>query len=268
MCKKLILAGAAVLLVGGLVFGGKIMPYAQTAIEQVRETAEEAVPIEFQIESARNQLEQIRPEIHDMVHQIAKEKAEIKQLHAELDRSSDTLEQSREEMMTLRQHLDSGDQVYVAINGNAYTNDRVEEDLRHRFSVYQTNEATRDKQMQILELREQALTAALEQLDQAKAMERELQVQIENLNARNAMVQVAEQASNLDLDDSQLARTREMLDDISVRLDTREELLNMAPEYFGQIPVSEDSIPTEGDIASEIDAYFGVDASADDFVNN
>ena len=268
MCKKLILAGAAVLLVGGLVFGGKILPYAQTAIEQVQDAAGEAVPIEFQIESARTQLENIRPEIHDMVHQIAKEKAEIRRLHTELERQNESLERSREEMLTLRRHLDTGDEVYVAVNGNAYTNQRVEEDLRHRLSVYQTNEATRDKQTQILELREQALVAALEQLDQAKAMERELQVQIENLNARNAMVQVAEQASNLDLDDSQLARTREMLDDISVRLDTREELLNMAPEYFGQIPVSEDSIPTQGDIASEIDAYFGAEASADDFVNN
>ena len=57
--------------------------------------------------------------------------------------------------------------------------------------------------------------------------QRELEVQIENLTARQRMVEVAKTASQIEIDDSQLARTRKMIDDISARIDTEEEMLSL-----------------------------------------
>lgn len=256
MCKKATLAIAAVLIVGGLLFGGKIVPYAKTAFQKAQSAASESMPIDFQIDAARTQLDAIGPEIKNMVHQIAKEKAQLKRLEADLARQDAQLEKSYDQMMTLRQHLQTGEQVYVATNGQAYGSDRVKEDLRHRFTMYQTAEKTRDKSAQILDLRKDALQNALVALDQAQAQQRELEVQIENLVARQRMVEVASQASELDIDNSQIARTREMIDDIAARIDTQEEMLSLAPKYFGQIPVEEGQIATDGDILQEMDAYF------------
>lgn len=255
MCKKAIIAGAALLLIGAVVFGGRLVPYAQTAYDGVVDSVNSSVPIDFQIKTARKQLEKIDPEIRDMVYQIAKEKAQIKGLERQMAKDESMLKRQYDEMMTLRGHLQSGEEVYVATNGQAFANTRVEEDLRHRFSVYQTAEKTHQKSAQILEIRQQALATALTKLDNAKSLQRELEVQIENLTARERMVDVAKAASSINLDDSKLSVTQEMINDIGAKLDAEEEMLNMAPEYLGSIPVSGE-VTDNGNILDDMDEYF------------
>lgn len=257
MCKKATLAILGVLLVGGLLFGSNFIPYVQTTFQRVKSHAQDAIPMDVQLDTARTQLLKIDPEIKNMVWQIAKEKAQINRLSGDLDRQTETLTKRYDEMMTLREHISSGAEVYVATNGKAYTNERVKEDLRHRLSIYQTAEKTKEKSVQILELRRSALEGALVKLDEAQAQQRELEVQIENLTARQRMVEVAKTASQIDIDDSQLSKTRKMIDDISARIDTEEEMLSLVPKYFGQIPVNSDEIlSADSDVLQEFDAYF------------
>ncbi|MFN5319848.1 MAG: hypothetical protein ACK493_15105 [Planctomycetota bacterium] len=262
MLKKATFMGLGLLLVGGLLFGSRIGPYAQTAVKKIRNTAEQSVPLTFQIDAARDQLKKIEPEIKNMVWQIAKEKAEIKRLEREVETQNASLTKKHEELLTLRNHLKSGETVYVATNGKAYTNARVEEDLRHRFSMYQTAEKTVDKSEQILDLRRKSLEQALAKLEQAQVHQRELEIELENLNARQRMVDVAKTASSINIDDSQLARTKSLIDEISAKIDAEEEMLNLAPKYLGEIPVSEGDVSADGDIAAEIDAYFSEGAEA------
>ena len=260
MLKKAAFFGLGLMLVGGLLFGSRIGPYAQTAFKKIRSSAEQSVPLTFQIDAARDQLKKIEPEIKNMVWQIAKEKSEIKRLEREVQAQSANLGKKHEELLTLRNHLKSGETVYVATNGKAYTNARVEEDLRHRFSMFQTAEKTKEKSEQILDLRRKSLEQALAKLEQAQVHQRELEIDLENLNARQRMVSVAKTASNISIDDSQLARTKSMIDEISAKIDAEEEMLNLAPKYLGEIPVSEGDVSAHGDIAAEIDAYFGEDS--------
>ena len=267
MLKKATFWGLGLLLVGGLLFGSRVVPYAQTAFKKIRTTAEQSVPLTFQIDAARDQLKKIEPEIKNMVWQIAKEKADMKRLERDLEGQASTLTKRHDELMTLRNHLKSGETVYVATNGKAYTNTRVEEDLRHRFSVYQTAEQTKEKSDQVLELRQKSLEQALSKLEQAQATQRELEIQIENLTARERMVDVARTASSINIDDSQLARTKSMIDEISARIDAEEEMLNLAPKYLGEIPVSQEDVSAQGNIAEEIDTYFAA-PSDPRFVNN
>ncbi|MEM9940683.1 MAG: hypothetical protein AAF939_03760 [Planctomycetota bacterium] len=263
MCKKLTLGVLGFALLGGLLFGGKVIPYAQTAFRNVRAKAQESVPVQYQIDAAKIQLEKIGPEIKDMVWQIAKEKAAIKKLGSDLKKDQGHLEASYAEMMTLREHVQSGDKFYVATNGRAYNKSRVEEDLRHRFELYQTAEKTIQKKAEILEIRQKSLNSAFAKLDQAKAQKRELEVQIENLSARNRMNEVVATASQINIDNSELSATREMLEDIDALVSAKEELLNIAPKYYGQIPVNAETTQHDTDILSEIDAYFDTKSNSD-----
>lgn len=263
MCKKATLGVLGLLLVGGLLFGGKVIPYVQTAFHKVKASAQDSVPVSFQIDAAKAQLAKIDPEIKQMVWQIAKEKAQVKKLAAQLERQEKTLETQYEEMMTLREHVGSGDKFYVGTNGKAYTNERVEEDLRHRFTMYQTAEKTREKSAEILQLRENSLDSALAQLDEAKSQQRELEIQIENLMARNRMNEVVATASQINIDNSQLSKTRQMLEDIDARLAAEEEMLNLIPKYTGQIPVSPETYSADSNILDEMDAYFDKSDSKD-----
>ena len=258
--KRLTVGALGVALVGGLLFGSNLIPYAQTAFSNVRATAQDSVSVPFQIDAAKGQLAKIGPEIKNMVHQIAKEQVQINRLKNDLKLQENRLEASYDEMMTLRSHIESGDKFYVATNGKAYNSSRVEEDLRHRFKIYQTAEKTKEKQSEVLSIRQKALKAAVAKLDEAKSQQRELEVQIEHLVARNRMNEVVETASQINIDNSQLAKTREMLDNLDARISADEEVLNIAPKYYGQIPVNVDSLDDDSDILSDMDDYFGGDA--------
>lgn len=256
MCKKFTYGTVAVLLVGALLYGSNTVGYVQTAFNQMRNRANDAVPIAFQIDAAKGQLGKIEPEIKDMVWQIAKEKAQVKKLAAQVAQQNTELEKQYDEMMALRQHVSSGDKFYVGTNGKAYTSDRVKEDLAHRFKMYQTAEKTSQKSQEILRLRENSLDSAMAKLEEAKAQKRELEVQIENLAARHKMNEVVITASQINIDSSQLSKARQMLEDIDARLSAEEEMLNLIPHYTGQIPVSGEETENVEDVIDSIDAYF------------
>lgn len=80
MCKKAIIAGAGLLLIGAVVFGGRLVPYAQTAYDSVAESINDSVPLDFQIKAAKKQLSKINPEIKDMVYQSPRKKPKSKAL--------------------------------------------------------------------------------------------------------------------------------------------------------------------------------------------
>lgn len=255
--KKYVLGVAGLGLLASLLFGGKGIAYLQTAYDNATSAIDNQVPISFQIDAAKKQLDSIGPEIDDMNLQIAKENVSIKKLESSIERQQDALETSRREMLTLRTHVDSGDEFYVAANSKAYGTERVMEELRTRLATHKTGVATLEKDQKVLELRERALDAALERLAEARSQKTELSLQIEHLSAQNRMNEVVRTASKLDeLDNSQLARTRGMIEDISARLETEQEMMSMMPTQYGQIPVSADSSIAEADVLEAMDEFF------------
>ena len=264
MLKKITLGVVAVALLAGLAFGGKLIPYSQTAYSKFRDVANDSVPVSFQLDAARQQLQAIGPEIKSMVHEVAKEKVQINKLLVDLKQHRQMLDFSKKEMLALRNHLVSGDEFYVAVNNKKFDNKRVEEDLQHRFSIYKTAEATFEKKQEIITIREKSLGNALVMLEQAKVQRQELEVQIENLSARNRMNEVIAMASELDVDTRQLAKAREMLSDLDATISADEEYLNIMPGFRGQIPVSADSVLPTTDVLKEMDEYFGEGSKANE----
>jgi len=264
MFKKITFGVLAVALLAGLAFGGRLIPYSQTAYNKIRDAANDSVPVSFQLDAARQQLKAIGPEIKSMVHEVAKEKVQINKLLVDLKQHQKMLDSSKTEMLALRSHLESGKEFYVAINNKKFDNSRVEEDLQHRFSIYKTAEATFEKKQEIVNIREKSLSNALAKLEQAKVQQQELEVQIENLSARNRMNEVIATANELDVDTSQLSKAREMLSDLDATISADEEYLNIMPSFRGQIPVSADSVLPATDVLEEMDAYFGKNSKVDE----
>ncbi len=81
-----------------------------------------------------------------------------------------------------------------------------------------------------------------------------LEVEVENLQARLTMVQVAETSSKLTINDSQLSKTRQLLDDIASRIDVAEKMIHSEGAIDGGIQVEE---VESTDLVSQIADYFG-----------
>ena len=91
-----------------------------------------------------------------------------------------------------------------------------------------------DQLKHVMRARTNGLSAAREKLEHMLAAKRQLAVDIENLEARLKMIEVAQTTSQFNFDDSQLARTRELIGEIGTRLDVTEKMMN----HHQRIPLS------------------------------
>ena len=82
-----------------------------------------------------------------------------------------------------------------------------------------------------------SLAAARQKLEGMLAQKRQLQVEVENLEARNQMVAAAQTTSNYQFDDSQLGRVKELVQNLKTRLEVSEKLVNAESEFQGEIPL-------------------------------
>ncbi len=261
MLKKSLLLGGALVLLLGLFFGRDACSYLTTSAGWVKDSVKANVPVEFQIERARQMIKDLDPEIRRNMHLIAKEEVEIEKLAQQVDAQEAALAKARTEILRLKRDLETGDSAFYYAS-RRYTKDQVKHDLASRFERYQVNEATLEKNQKILNIRQQKLDAARQGLEEMLAAKRELEVQVENLEAELEMLKVAKTASNFNFDDSQLARTKALIEGIRTRLDVEAKLVNQV-ETAGQIPL--DDVDSNEEITDRISKYFG-ESDAESYV--
>ncbi|MEQ8788258.1 MAG: hypothetical protein RIC55_18260 [Pirellulaceae bacterium] len=255
MLKKGLIVGAGLLLLLGL-FG---VPYTRshlmTAWEQGKEFVNEAESIRSQLNRAEYLIKDITPEIHRCEHLVAKNDVDIEHRREELAKVNERLVQQKADIDRLNEHLEGGGGTFY-VGTDSYTEGRVRQDLRLRFEKYKTSEATRDKLDMILTAREKALNAAREKLGEMRAAKSQLEVQVANLEARLEMVEVAQTASNINIDDSHLAQTKEFVESIKTRIDVAEKMVNADTSFGDLIPLEKEDEEADSDISKEIAEYF------------
>jgi len=259
MLKKSLLVGGAVVLLLSLFFGRDACSYLTTSSRWVQDTVTTNVPIDFQINRARDMIKALDPEIKQNMHLIAKEEVEIEKLAKQVDEQEAALTQSRQDILRLKKDLETGDTSFYYAS-HRYTADQVKSDLEGRFDRFKVNEATLDKNQKILSIRQQKLDSARQRLEEMLTAKRELEVQVENLEAELEMLKVAKTASDFNFDDSQLARTKELIEDIRTRIDVESKLMNEV-ETAGQIQLEDEATDTT-DITDRVSQYFGDEAES------
>lgn len=250
MLKKTIVLSAAVLLLG-LLFGRS---HVCTAVGMAKQAVKDNVPVQFEIKRAREMIRGLIPEIEKNLHRIAREETEVAKLEKQVAKTEDQLAKDRDGILRLKKDLDSDTEVFVYCGRN-YSAKQVKEDLTHRFDQFKTKEVTTDNLRKILAARQTSLTAAREKLEGMLAAKRTLEVDVENLEARLKMVEVAQTTSDFNFDDSQLSRTKELLSEIGDRIEVAERLVNADTNFHDRIPL--DDPASDRDINKEVANYFG-----------
>ena len=185
-------------------------------------------------------IEDLQPEIAKNAKQIAREKIEVAKLEKQVAQVDESLSKNQSDIERLSADLRNGDKAYTYA-GKTYTSAVVKEDLANRFDRFKTRRETAEKLRQMLTAREASLQSAADRLDAMLASKSQLEVEIENLQARIGALRVTQTSSELSLDDSHLSRTRQLLDEIATRIDVEEETVAVDTEYFGEIDLEETS---------------------------
>ncbi len=252
MIRKLLFAGGAATLLSTVALGVPLWSYARTGTQWFTESAGDLVPLEWELKRARQMITDLKPEIEGNAKRIAREKVQVARLEKQLAETTERLAESESHIRRLAEDLSDEHEAYQYA-GKTYTSAQVQSDLGNRFKRFKTRQETAKKLEQMLAARQASLRAAHERMDAMMGAKGQLEVEVENLQARLASLRVAQTASKLNLDDSQLARTRELLGEIATRIDVEEETMSLDVEYFGEIDLDATS---DEELLDEVSGYF------------
>lgn len=252
MFKKLLVGGVATALLAGFVVGTGAWSHVRTAGGWIAQSAEDAMPLEWEIKRARQMISDLEPEIAVNAKRIALEKIKVAKLEKEVTGANERLADSRRDINRLKQDLEAGNDYYT-YKGKTFTSAQVGDELARRFKAFKTSNETADSLDKMLSARMETLRAAGERMEAMMSAKHQLEIEIENLEAQLAAVRAAQTSSELALDDSALSRTRDLLDSISARIDVEREMTKVDSQYFGGIDLDGEE---SGDILDEITTYF------------
>jgi predicted nucleic acid-binding Zn-ribbon protein len=253
MLKKLVIVGLGGVGVVALL-GTGLGSYVSTAYRRTASTVKESVPMEFQIDRARNMVKDLEPEIRRSMHVIAKEEVEVAALNERITTAEEKSGKDKTEILRLQADLETGNRKFHYAS-RTYTSGEVRDDLARRFNRFKTADATLDSLRQMRDARSRNLDAAREKLTAMISAQRQLQVEVENLEAKLKLVQVAEASSDFQFDDSQLARCKELMTDIRTRLDVAAKLASADTTFQDEIPLDEAGAE---DVTEQVTEYFGL----------
>jgi Sec7-like guanine-nucleotide exchange factor len=239
-------------LLGGMLFGKDIISYAKSSAKGVRAAVKDSVPIEFELRRARDLLEEIIPEMQANIRVIAQEEVEVAALKGEIAKQTEALGDEQSKIKTLRVALEQPRAQY-AFAGRSYSHDEVKHDLAARFERFKESEVVLASKVKVLQARERSLDAAREQLAKTAGQKRILESKIEALTGQYRLVKAASTGTQFQMDNSKLAQTEKLIEQIQKRLDVAERVLAAESKFVESIPV--DTV-VESDLMAQVDEYF------------
>ncbi len=251
MCKKIVMAATGLCLVLGLFFGRDAASYVSTSVGWVKDSVKESVPPEFELERARRMVKELVPDIRKNMHVIAQEEVEVARLEREISATETALVKDKSDLSRLSGDLKT-QPVSFNYGGREYSEEQVKRDLKARFDRYRTKEATLESLKEIHEARLTSLQAAQNKLAGMQTAKRQLEVDLQNLEAKLKMVEAAQTTCDYNFDDSRLSRCKELVSDLRTRLDVAQRLVDAEGTEIGEIPLDE---TVSGDIVAEVDDY-------------
>jgi chromosome segregation ATPase len=254
MIKKTLITVLGLGLLVGFVFGRDAFSYLATSYSRMTGAVKDSVPIEFQIDRAREMVGNLEPEIRHAMHVIAKEEVELTNLQQQIGVGESRAEKSKGEILHLQADLQDGKNVY-RYAGRSYSAEQVREDLARRFNRHKVADDTLVSLKGMRDAREKNLDAARQKLTAMISARQRLAVDIENLEAKRKLVEVAQASSDYVFDDSQLARAKELITDIRTRLDVAAKLASADVGVEVEIPLDEE---TTADVTDQVAEYFGL----------
>ena len=264
MIKQAIYGAAALGALATFVFGRDVASYVRTWGNSVRQTVKREVPIDFEVARARELVENLLPEIRNCMHVIAEQEVDVEQLTVELARREGDVTTQKDVVLSRQADLKSG-QASFTFASLTYSADQVRNDLAKRFDRFKVCEETLKKEKQVLDARQKALHANRDKLDHMLAAKTDLELQIEQLEARLKAVQAAETVSTVSIDDSELTRAKKLIRELNKQLDVREKVMASDGKLTDLIP-AEPKPAAPKDLDAQIEAHFGPKAESQKIV--
>jgi hypothetical protein len=238
-------------------FGTSAPSYFWTALHRGRDTVQNAVGIQFQIDRARAEIASLEPARHNNIENLARAEEDVKTLDREIMAIRANLGSEKKILTALRESLNTGD---FKLAGNVtYTADEVMADMKQRLDHYKlTSELLKEKE-ETLKAKQKAVLAGARQLTQIEATKRALETKLASIEARLKMIETTKESNDFNFDDGALSRAKASIADLERRLNVMARTAELEGQFAGStIPVI---VEPSRDVLKEKEAEFGPPAS-------
>jgi len=251
--KRIVLGGALVVGAGVLLMGTGFGSYVRSSGKMLRSAFKESfIPVELEIQRARDSLEDLIPEMQANLRLVAAEEVEVASLEKEIQRERESIKSQGDKVQTLRGTLKTEMACYN-VGGREYPRSELIEDMARRFEQLRTAEMFLKGKEELLKNRRRSLDAAIQKLDKTRMARIELASQIESLEAEFRLVQAQSSGSEFRLDETKLARTQKVIGDLRKRLEVAQRVLAREARFVDLIPME---TVNESATLQKVDSYF------------
>ena len=245
-----IAVGAGIVLVLGV---STTVSYLKGSRKAVVDVVRDLTPIELDIKRLEAEIDGLVPQIRAGRQVVAEMEVSLKQQEEELQELRQNQEKARQEMQALRDLLEKEQDRYT-IAGREYSRQEVEADLNRRLDRYQETETTIKTREALLTQQKEGLATAQRKLTQLVGQKDRLVTQAEGLKQRLAAVRMSQRTSQVQVDQSALARAEELAKQIDRRIAVLSKTIQMEESESEGIPVN---LETTRPATERFDELFG-----------
>jgi chromosome segregation ATPase len=254
MAKKGLLGLA--LAAGGLylAFGTHAPSYVRTAFHKVRNHAKDSVPIQFDIDRAKEEIALLEPAILDSRQELARAEVEVEHLQREIADVEKNLTVEKTAMLTVREKLTKGDLRLASNSPVRLTEEEVKADLAGRLDHYNNVKTILETKRTTLKAQEQSVQGFRQKLADMANQKRALATRVDQIQAKLKAIEATQVKNEFTFDDSALSQAKATVADLEKRL----EIKSRVAEMEGRYPADNLTPMIEGrDVLKEFDSEFG-----------
>jgi phage shock protein A len=252
MMKKGVVGAALGAGILALAFGTSAPSYVKTAFHKARTSVKGSVPVEFEIDRARNEIAALKPAIDEAIEAVVKAEFEVGRLEKEIVATREELNREGQDLQALNDHLKKGD--LHLTGGAAYSEKDLKSLTAQKLDHYKLVKSTLANKQETLVIRQKNVTSARKGLDALKTAKRDLSTRLEGIQARLNQINATRSASEFVYDDSAVGRAKQTVSDLEVKLEQMARIDELKGEFADRGTVS--PVDPTRDVSREIDAEF------------
>ena len=196
-----------------LVFGTSAPSYVKTAFHKVRQNVKESVDPQFEIDRARQDIENLKPMFDQNKETLARAEVDAESLENEVGRMQASLDTAKQTMLGMQQKLKTGD---FRLTGHIVDSaDSIKADLADRLDNYNYTVDTLKQKQAVLKAKQQIIRAAHEQLSNLRQQKTTLLAKLANIEAKLRVLEATQTKNEFNFDDgSTLSRAKKTIADL------------------------------------------------------
>jgi chromosome segregation ATPase len=236
-----------------LAFGTSAPSYVRTAFHKVRGHAHSAVPVQFEIDRAREEVRRLEGPMKDALEVYARTEVEIKWLKDEIATVNGNLDRERKGLHALYSRVKTGD---LKLTGSVnYTAEELKiEATRKLDHCKYVSQILRDKES-TLKAKQKIMDAAKQQYNNLTAQKRELLTKLESIEARLQQIAASKQKNEFNYDESALSQAKSNVADLEKRVEVEARISEIEGNQSDSLPFN---VEPGRDVVKEIEEELGV----------